>query len=279
MTKFTKGKNYKSSADDLYKLLPLIEYGLIENQATVLTRSLDEKSGTFPLPTDRSMKAMTVEINCGTGSPHVKLFNPRGTVHFELVELVKVKTTGFWLIENIIPGKWQVEATCPHGPLDIVVKSESTINFQVEKLTHPSDLVVKSLSLPKLKLQSARVIGAAGTEEYGNATIHHQVARLKKTGSTATIDYDWMPTDDDSSALLEKKSLDATHIAAPFSSRQPLVAQITALDENDDEVQREFDQYQNRLEVKNCRPFLALIFLTRRFFNTSLKILVVKKSC
>ena len=263
MAKFTKGKVYKSSADDLYKLIPMVEYGLVENQALVLSRVIDERTGTFQIPTDRSMKAMTVEVNCGGGAPRIKLFEPLKKSHFEFVELVKLNKLGFWLIENIIPGKWEVEVTCTHGPIDIAVKSESTINFQVEQLNHDNaqDLVIKSLSLPKLKLQSAKVIGAAGTEEYGNATIHHQVARLKKTGSVATIDYDWTPPSDEgndidindytSKDMGIKSLLVADKIAGPLSSRQPLMAQVIAIDENDDDVQREFPQYENRLQVKD----------------------------
>ena len=52
---------------------------------------------------------------------------------------------------------------------------------------------------------------------------------------------------------MEIKSLplEAEKIAGPFVSRQPLVAQITALDENENEVQREIIQQEKRLQVKD----------------------------
>jgi hypothetical protein len=255
MAKFTKGKVYKSSTEDLYKLIPLIEYGLLENQALVLARVVDSKQEQFPIPSDRSMKAMTVEVNCGLGSPRIKLFEPKKRSHFEFVELSQIKTTGFWLIENVIPGKWEVDVKCVAGPIDIVVKSESSINFQVHQFDHEnreSDLVIKSLSLPKLKLTSAKVIGARGTDVYANATVHHQVARLTKMGDNGAIDYNWLPDNDGSKTPVDgRKSLVAQKVAGPLSSQQPLVAQITALDEKGDEIQREFTQYDNRLEVKD----------------------------
>lgn len=191
IAKFTKGKVYHTSDDDLYKLIPLIEYGLIENQALVLSRVSSEKKSTYDIPVDRSMKAMTIEANCESGSPQISLYLPNSNLpSFEFVQLVNHMTTGFWLVERTIPGKWSLEIACPKGPHSLVVKSESVLNFKVEHNYHSngdSDLVVKSLSLPKLKLQSARLIGTVGTEEFGNLTVHHQVARLKKAGKNADI--------------------------------------------------------------------------------------------
>ena len=188
MAKFTKGKVYQTTSDDLYKLIPMIEYGLIENQALVLSRVSETPRSTYVIPVDRSMKAMTIEVNCESGSPKISVFLPQSRVpSYEFVQMVNHKNTGFWLVERTVPGKWNLEVTCPKGPVSVVVKSESIVNFKVEEILHnngESDLVVKSLSLPKLKLQSARLIGSVGTEEFGNMTVHHQVARLKKTGAS-----------------------------------------------------------------------------------------------
>ena len=49
--------------------------------------------------------------------------------------------------------------------------------------------------------------------------------------------------------LMEVKSLPLE--AERISGRQPLVAQITALDENDNEIQREVNQQEKRLIVKD----------------------------
>ena len=257
---------YKTIADDFYKFIPLVEYGLLENQALVLSRVVDAKTFDFTFPIDRSMKAMTVEVSCGSGSPHIKLFEPDQTSHFEFVELAKYRSVGFWLIENIIPGKWSISVICSgEGPIDLSIKSESTINFQVEQIVSEnsdnSDLVVKSLSLPSITLTSAKLIDSTGVQNFGKPTVHHQVARLKKIEtniSINSIDYNWTPNEDDyqegDSASMHKKSLslaNAEKISGPLGAKQPLMMTVTAVDENNDDVQREFPQQTSRMSVKD----------------------------
>ena len=52
----------------------------------------------------------------------------------------------FWLVENIAVGKWAVDVKCDMGPINFEVKSETTINFEVEVSDNSDnpDLVIKA---------------------------------------------------------------------------------------------------------------------------------------
>jgi hypothetical protein len=267
LTTFSQGKLYQATRGEVPLFIPLIEYALIESQSLITSRVVNEPHVEFSIPADRSMKAVTVEATCKSGGvPKIRVFEPQTRRnHFEYVEMVKVGSLGFWLIEDVIPGKWTFELSCDGsdvGPIAYDVRAESSINFQLDHTAFTEDahdLVIKSLSLPKLRIKSAGTLSATEAHQYHQVVSQRgQVAKLKKSGgenNRPEIDYGWMPTDYDEgdADFMEDKAL---HNPIPQKSSlgfgQPSLSHITAIDENNDVVHREFPNLdENRLQVKS----------------------------
>ena len=260
----TSGHSFESSSAELFHFIPLIEYSLMENQALILSRTVPSPSARFHLPTDTSMTGITILSTCPKGSPSIRIFEPSGTAHHEYVQLTRVGSLSFWLVENIAVGDWSVDVTCPlGGPITFEAASESSINFGWIRVDNES-LVVKSLFIPTLKLAHATL----NSGSYSPVSARLGTARLKKSGSNAdetyspvSIDYDWMPNNADvelSSSLLaplelEQKSMDLfltpTQISGPLMSKQ--IAKVTATDEDGATVQREVPVFEKQLELKD----------------------------
>ena len=257
----------------------------MENQAIILSRQAYLNSAKFMVPTDKSIRGMTLFTSCGQGLPSVYLYEPNGKYHQEYVKLTEVDNFSFWLVENIAVGQWSVEVKCAVGPITLEAKSESSINFEIDSNTGDSEnLVIKSLSLPQLKLSKATVYSRDVKQaEYEPEIVKIGSVKMKKSNfasSSNTIDYDWMPSTDAeiSASILEKKSLDFGQLGltmTPTKITGPKnIAKITAEDGAGNSVQREVPIFDSFLQVKDDVAGIdfqpgATVFVTVKINNNN----------
>ena len=257
----------------------------MENQAIILSRQAYLNAAKFMIPTDKSIRGMTLFTSCGQGIPSVYLYEPNGKYHQEYVKLTEVDNFSFWLVENIAVGQWSVEVKCAVGPITLEAKSESSINFEIDSNTGDSEnLVIKSLSLPQLKLSKATVYSRDVKQaEYEPEIVKIGSVKMKKSNfasSSNTIDYDWMPSTDAeiSASILEKKSLDFGQLGltmTPTKITGPKnIAKITAEDGAGNSVQREVPIFDSFLQVKDDVAGIdfqpgATVFVTVKINNNN----------
>ena len=238
LAKFTNGRVYRASAADLARVLPLIELSLTEGQASVLSRSSNKAAASFHVTLDSTIKSLTVEAFClgGGGAPRVSLEAHDSA----MIPLVKHENFdfAFYLVRELaLPGRYLLNVTCESEGLSVDVKGVTSVQFRV--LPKTDNLVVKSLSLDRAKIQKTTMKQGHTKQHFAVLEDLGSLVKLKKSGDLIDL-----PEDDDEFTFFPDfiipKALDLSIITSA----------VDAEGENGEEIHREETQFISQIEVE-----------------------------